>query len=70
MTKSRVRSLRLVAEAQYEYFVITDSDVRVGPDYPAHRHLPFRDPHVGAATCLYSFNGKNEMSPKDYNPSA
>ena len=48
------RLTRLVAEAQHEYFVITDSDVRVGPDYLRTVISPFRDPHVGAATCLYS----------------
>ena len=45
--------MRLVAEAQHDFFVITDSDVRVQPDYLRAVIAPFRDPHVGAATCLY-----------------
>jgi ceramide glucosyltransferase len=33
--------------------VISDSDVRVRPDYLRHLTAPLRDPKVGAATCLY-----------------
>ena len=34
-------------------FIITDGDVRVRPDYLRTMVSPFRDPKVGAATCLY-----------------
>jgi ceramide glucosyltransferase len=44
---------RLVAEAAHEVLVISDSDVRVRPDYLRHLTAPLRDPKVGAATCLY-----------------
>jgi len=44
------RLTRLVAEAEHDFFVITDSDVRVQPDYLRTVISPFRDPHVGAAT--------------------
>ncbi len=47
------RLTRLTTEAKYDLFVITDGDVRVGPDYLKTVVAPFRDPKVGAATCLY-----------------
>lgn len=33
--------------------VVSDDDIRVGPDYLVRALLPFRDPAVGAVTCLY-----------------
>jgi ceramide glucosyltransferase len=47
------RLTRLTREAKYDLFVITDGDVRVRPDYLRTVASPFRDPKVGAATCLY-----------------
>jgi len=47
------RLTRLTTEAKYDLFVITDGDVRVRPDYLRAVASPFRDPKVGAATCLY-----------------
>ncbi|MGA3294748.1 MAG: glycosyltransferase [Candidatus Acidiferrales bacterium] len=47
------RLVRLTNEAKYDLFVITDGDVRVKPDYLRAVVAPFRDPKVGAATCLY-----------------
>ena len=47
------RLTRLTTEAKYDLFVITDGDVRVRPDYLRTVAAPFRDPKVGAATCLY-----------------
>jgi len=44
---------RLVSEAAHEVLVISDSDVRVRPDYLRHLTAPLCDPKVGAATCLY-----------------
>ena len=44
---------RLVGEAAHEVVVISDSDVRVRPDYLRHVTAPLRDPKVGATTCLY-----------------
>jgi ceramide glucosyltransferase len=44
---------RLVAEAKYEYLAISDSDVRVPPDYLRSVMAPFADRHVGGLTCFY-----------------
>ena len=44
---------RLVSEAQHEVVVISDSDVRVRPDYLRQVTAPLADPKVGAATCFY-----------------
>jgi ceramide glucosyltransferase len=44
---------RLVNEAQYETLVISDSDVRVQPDYLRTVVAPLADPKVGAVTCFY-----------------
>jgi ceramide glucosyltransferase len=44
---------RLAREAQYDLLVASDSDIRVDPDYLRRVVLPFRDPGVGAVTCLY-----------------
>ena len=44
---------RLVSEAEHEIVVISDSDVRVRPDYLRQVVSPLRDPNVGAVTCFY-----------------
>ena len=44
---------RLVGEAEHEYVVISDSDVRVRPDYLRNVVGPLADPKVGAVTCFY-----------------
>jgi ceramide glucosyltransferase len=48
------RLVRLVNEAQHELLVITDGDIRVGPDYLRAVASPFRDLKVGGATCIYA----------------
>jgi ceramide glucosyltransferase len=44
---------RMEAEAAYEILVISDSDVRVTPDYLRAVALPFADERVGAMCCPY-----------------
>jgi ceramide glucosyltransferase len=44
---------RLLPEARHELLVMSDSDVRVKPDYLRSVVSPLRDPSVGAVTCLY-----------------
>ncbi len=45
---------RLTEEAKYDYFVITDADVRVEADYLRSVAGIFENPKLGAATCLYA----------------
>jgi ceramide glucosyltransferase len=53
-TNDKVAKLaRLVSEATHEVVVISDSDVRVRPDYLRQVVSPLRNPKVGAVTCLY-----------------
>jgi ceramide glucosyltransferase len=54
---ARCYSMHLMAEAaQYELLVATDADVPVGPEYLRTMVAPFRDPAVGASTCVYFGN--------------
>jgi ceramide glucosyltransferase len=48
-----VKLARLVSEAQHEIIVISDSDVRVQPDYLRTIVAPLAHPKVGAVTCFY-----------------
>jgi ceramide glucosyltransferase len=51
---AKVASMELMEkEAAYEILVISDSDVRVTPDYLRAVALPFADARVGAITCPY-----------------
>jgi ceramide glucosyltransferase len=45
--------VRMVNEAENEFLVISDSDVRVEPSYLRTVVAPLRNPKVGCATCFY-----------------
>jgi len=45
--------VNMMALARYDYLVISDSDVRVTPDYLAKVVAPLHDPGVGIVTCCY-----------------
>jgi len=54
-TNDKVAKLaRLVEEAEHELVVISDSDVRVRPDYLRRVTAPLHDPKIGAVTCFYT----------------
>lgn len=56
------RLARLTAEAQHETLVISDSDVRVAPDYLRTVVAPMSDPGVGAVTCFYSHSDERTFA--------
>jgi ceramide glucosyltransferase len=45
--------VEMAKAATHDLWVISDSDVRVTPDYLRRVVLPFEDERVGCATCLY-----------------
>ncbi len=51
---AKVSSLELMhASAQHDIFIISDSDVRVRPDYLRTVMAPLADPKIGAVTSFY-----------------
>ena len=53
-TNDKVAKLaRMTQEAAYEHLVISDSDVRVEPDYLRRLIAPLASPQTGAVTCFY-----------------
>jgi ceramide glucosyltransferase len=53
---------RLVKEAEYELLVMSDSDVRVGPDYLRELVGAFADDEVGAVTSFYRCAGGGTLA--------
>lgn len=52
---------RLASEARHEYLVISDSDVRVRPDYLRNLIAPLGRPQTGAVTCFYVSAGERSF---------
>ncbi|SRR5579884_4293008 len=52
---------RLASEAKYEHLLISDSDVRVRPDYLRKTIAPLANPRIGAVTCLYVSTGETNL---------
>ncbi|HEX3664104.1 MAG TPA: bacteriohopanetetrol glucosamine biosynthesis glycosyltransferase HpnI [Rhizomicrobium sp.] len=46
--------INMVAHAKHEMLVVSDSDIRVRPDYLRQIVADLEEPEVGAVTCLYS----------------
>ena len=44
---------KMIAQSRNEYFVTSDSDVRVGPDFLRNVISPLLDRELGLVTCLY-----------------
>jgi len=44
---------KMIASSSHSYFIISDSDVRVAPDFLRHTIPPLLDPEVGLVTCMY-----------------
>ena len=53
---------RMQNTATHRFFVVSDSDVSVTPDYLKAVMAPFADPQVGLVTCLYRGVGTNLWS--------
>ena len=54
MPNAKILSLECMSSAaHHDIFIISDSDVRVAPDYIRAVVAPFADTKVGAVTCLY-----------------
>jgi len=56
------RLARLVSEARYDAVVISDSDVRVAPDYLRTVVAPLENSNVGAATCFYAHSDEQTLA--------
>ena len=53
---------QLVQQARHSLLVISDSDVRVEPDYLRRVSAPFRDPQVGAVTALFRAKVNDDLA--------
>lgn len=53
-TNAKVSNLiQMARAASYDHFIVSDSDIRVSPDYLQRLMAPFANSNVGVVTCLY-----------------
>jgi ceramide glucosyltransferase len=53
-TNAKVSNLvQMARAASYDHFIVSDSDIRVSPDYLQRVMAPFANSKVGVVTCLY-----------------
>src|SRR5215831_1292854 len=61
----KVNKLAMLArEAQYDVLVLTDGDVRVGPNYLRKVVAPLREKKIGAVTSFYRAMAQNNLGAK------
>lgn len=64
-TNEKINNLcQLAQKAKYDLLVMSDSDVRVEPDYLRTVVGPFADPDVGVVTALYKSLGAGSLASK------
>ena len=64
-TNEKINNLcQLAQKAKYDLLVMSDSDVRVAPDYLRTVAGPFADPEVGVVTALYKSLSAGTMASK------
>jgi ceramide glucosyltransferase len=64
-TNDKVNNLcQLVQSAKYDFIVMSDSDVRVEPDYLKEVIAPFANPEVGAVTAFYKSISAGNLASK------
>jgi ceramide glucosyltransferase len=62
-TSDKVNNLcQLAQNAKYDLLVMSDSDVRVEPDYLQQVTAPFADPEVGAVTAFYKSQSSGSLA--------
>jgi ceramide glucosyltransferase len=53
--------IQMEREAHYDHLIVSDSDIRVSPNYLRRVISPLSDPQVGLVTCLYRGIGNSTL---------
>ena len=68
-TNAKVSNLvQMARAASYDHFIVSDSDIRVSPDYLQRVIAPFANPNVGVVTCLYRGDRQSNTRVQSSNP--